>query len=200
MDNRNDSFTRKFSDALNYLGNNSIHDLVSIKYRNSANYEDYSALIDGLLNEMNLEAKQVQGDFQGKAWLVSDNLKNKALLVEHETGLEILYIAGSIASLISLIPLINAVWKYVVSKPLISARYRENEIGIEIRIIDSKGQLLEQCVLRIEDYILSESMKETAALRVRMEKLEQELKETKENMAKKSNSKKTTRSAQKSKK
>ena len=127
----------------------------------------------------------MQGDFQGHAWLVSDNRNNKALLVEHETGLEILYIAGSIASLLSLIPLINSGWKFLHSRFSDRPFFRDRGMGVEIRIVDFKKQLVEQHVLRIEDYILSESMKEIASLKARVEQLEQELRETKEKQAKK---------------
>jgi hypothetical protein len=201
MDNRRDTFVQKFSDALGYLGSNSIHDLVSIKYRDSANPSDYREFIGYLQSEPNLDIKQVEGDFQSHAWLVTENSHHhKALLVEHETGLEILYIAGSIASLLSLLPLISSGWKFLHSRFSDRPFYRERGMGVEIRIIDSKNQLLEQNVLRIEDYILSESMKEITALKERVEQLERELKEINENKAKKSSTKRSVQSTQKNKK
>ena len=134
MDYRGENFVRKFSDALGYLDSSSIHDLVSIKYRDNTNPSDYYELIDYLQTEANLKAKQVEGNFQGHAWLVTDNSQNKALLIEHETGLEILYVAGSIASLLSLIPLINSGWKFLRRKFSDRPFFQDRGMGVEIRI------------------------------------------------------------------
>jgi hypothetical protein len=201
MDYRTESFLRKFSDALAFLGGNSIHDLVSIKYRYDTNNAEYRKLINGyLLSELRLHVEEVQGDFQGHAWLVTDHSNNKVLLVEHETGLEILYIAGSIASLLYLIPLVNSGWRFLQSRFSRHQSFRDREAEIELRIISPKNKLVEQRVLSIEDYILAESTKEIAVLRSRVESLERELSEVKENCVKKSASKKPTLSPRKNKK
>lgn len=201
MDNRSDAFVRKFSDALAYLDSKSIHDLVSIKYREDTNPSDYREFIGYLQSEQNLDTKQVEGNFQGRAWLVTENRQHhKALLVEHETGLEILYVAGSIASLLSLLPLISSGWKFLHRKFSDRSLFLDRGIGVEIRIVDSKNQLLERHVLRIEDYFLSESMKEIEALKDRIMQLESELKEIKENKGKKITTKKASQSIQKRKK
>jgi hypothetical protein len=200
MDKRSDAFIRKFSSAQKYLGCNSIQDIVSVKYRDGTNYSDYREFIDVFLRDgLNLELKQVQGDFQGQTWLVAGDRDNKILLIEHETGLEVLYIAGSIASLIGLIPLINSGWKVLHSRFSDHPFFRGRGTDVEIRIVDPKNQIVEKHVLRVEDYILSESMKEILTLRTRVEELEQELTKTK-NVAKKSNRSKSIRPAQRIKK
>jgi len=189
MENRQNSFISKFTDAQKYLGGNSIHDLVSIKYRDNVGRSSYQELIKRfLMAEMDLEVEEVMGDFSGRAWLVQDNDHNKALLVEHETGLEILYLAGSIASLISLIPPIISGWRFVRSR--FSGNPSPREIGIEIRVINNNDHLLERRIIRVEDYILSESMSEIAALKKRVEQLEYELRKGKENRTKKRSNKK----------
>ncbi len=197
MDSRTDAFVRKFSDAQHCLGSNSIHDLVSIKYRENVSSFTYEEFIKGFLQgEMNLEAKQVKGDFRGRTWLIQDSDKHKVLLVEHETGLEILYIAGSIASLLSLIPLITSGWRFMHSR--FSDRHfpRDRGTGLEVRVIDNKNHLAEQHVTRIEDHILAECMKEIATLRARVERLEKTLKKANQNKnSAKSNSKKPIRQA-----
>ena len=201
MDNRLDDFIRKFSDAQKYLGGNSVSDLVSIKYRENVNYSSYREFIEVFLHgEMNLEVEEVRGNFLGRGWLIQDSSHNKALLVEHETGLEILYIAGSIASLFSLIPLITSGWRFVRSRFLDHPYPRNREIGIEIRVVNNNNQLLEQHVMRIEDFVLSESMKEITALKERVEQLEDELRKVNEKKAPKSSGKKTVRQAKAGKK
>ena len=197
MDSRKESFIRKFSDAQKYLDSSSIYDLVSIKYRDNVNDSEYHNFIASYLqSELNLKIKQIDGDFQGRGWLVADKSHNKVLLVEHETGLEILYIAGSIASLLSLIPLINSGWKFVHRRFHDHSFFNDAGTELEIRVVNSKNQLIEQHVLSIDDYILTESMKEIETLKTRVEQLEQELKGIKDK-AKKSNSKKSVKSKQK---
>jgi hypothetical protein len=201
MNSRTDAFLRKFTDALVYLGGSSVHDLASIKYRDNVNNVEYREFIEEYLRgELGLDTEQVQGDFQGRAWLVADRAQNKVLLVEHETGLEVLYIAGSIASLISLVPLINSGWKFMQSRfsgrPFL--RHRGEEV--EIRTIGSRDQLLEQHILSVESYAISESIKEITALKLRVETLEHELKEVKEKKAQKSVRKKPAASPRKAKK
>lgn len=62
-------------------------------------------------------------------------------MVEHETGLEILYIAGSIASLIGLIPVVFQAWGIIIG---CFDRHHANHIQrVEIRRIDTAGNFLE---------------------------------------------------------
>ena len=178
MDNRTEAFLRKFSDAQNYLGSSAIQGIVSLKYRSDVGVgsSDYRTFIgDVLRDELGLVTQQLPGSFQGTAWLVTDKNRTSVILVEHETGLEILYVAGSIASLVSLIPLINSGWRYLrgrfSERPFMHGR----NSGIEIRMIDSENKLIEQHVVSVEGHILAESLKEIAALKARVSLLEQEL-------------------------
>lgn len=67
--------------------------------------------------------------------------QTRLVLVEHESGLEILYIAGSIASLISLVPLVLQVWGSIRHG---LARTGAGAQQMEIRRLDGGGQLIEE--------------------------------------------------------
>ncbi len=122
------------------------------------------------------------------------------LLVEHETGLEILYVAGSIASLISLIPLINSGWKLLHRKYSVRPFIRHPGEEVELRTIGPRDQILEHDIYSVEDYVISESTKEIASLKLRVETLERELSEVKEKKIQKNVRKKPAASPRKAKK
>jgi hypothetical protein len=66
--------------------------------------------------------------------------EGKAIVVEHETGMELLNAAGSVASLIALIPLIVWCWRKASE---FRHRYLPDEERLEIRRLDERGQLHE---------------------------------------------------------
>lgn len=191
MDNRTDQFVRKFKNAQSLLESGSIHEIVSIKYRdNCVNNFEYVHFIDHhLQNELGLEINPVNGDFWGKAWIVSGPLKNKIILVEHETGLEILYIAGSIASLIALIPVINSGWKSFRNRGGRGGLFRPDREGIEVRRINAKNVIIEQPIQNIEFFLLNASLEENAVLPDRVRPLEKEVAAMKKVIKSKSKSK-----------
>jgi hypothetical protein len=85
---------------------------------------------------------------QGQGYLLENN-KNKIIIVEHETGLEILYIAGSIASLIGLIPLVLQSWRSIRGN---FSRRNHLDHDIEIRRVDNNGHLREDHVHGMRAY------------------------------------------------
>jgi hypothetical protein len=100
MDYRKESFQRKFSTAAKCLNARS-DQIVSLKFReNIDSYNDYRDLLEMLQHEAGIQYSEVDGELQSRGYMVSLG-PAKLLLVEHETGLEILYIASSIASLLS---------------------------------------------------------------------------------------------------
>jgi len=188
MDNRTDSFVRKFKNAQSLLETKSIHEIVSLKYReNCVNNSEYVHFIDHhLRNELGLEINPINGDFWGKAWIVSGPLKNKIILVEHETGLEILYVAGSIASLIALIPVINSGWKWFRNGRSRAGLFRPDREGMEVRRINAKNTIIEQPIQNIEIFLLNASLEENAVLHDRVRLLEKEVAAMKKSMQPKS--------------
>ena len=101
MHNGENYFLQKFTECGKYL-NAPPSKLVSLKYREIRDHEYYTELLRHLENVDSLAVKDIGNVLNGRAYLLSYGRQN-IVLVEHETGLEILYIAGSIASLISLV-------------------------------------------------------------------------------------------------
>jgi hypothetical protein len=141
MDHRQKAFQEKFADGAKLLGT-AAEQLVSLKVRdNVTSYEEYHELIHALDHEMGINSQRIQGNFKGNGYLV-ENSNTKIIIVEHETGLEILYIAGSIASLIGLVPLVLRCWSTVHDH--YHGRPRPPGFrSIEIRRVDGEGNLTE---------------------------------------------------------
>ena len=66
----------------------------------------------------------------------------KLLAVEHETGLEVLYVAGSVASLFGLIPLVLQGWAAIRGR--FPRRHAQFDEPVEVRRIDNAGRLQEE--------------------------------------------------------
>jgi hypothetical protein len=141
MDYRTKSFQEKFTSASAVLGVPP-QEIMSVKVRDMVNsYGEYDSFFHELEHRHNLKLASVSGQFQGKGFSLSDD-RNTVILVEHETGLEILYIAGSVASLISLVPLVVQKWRAF-------RQHRQHRPGhepheIEIRRLDAAGNLIEE--------------------------------------------------------
>lgn len=143
MNYREDSFRRKFTSAAQHLAVEP-KQLVSLKLREIVNsYEDYRHLVEILQHEVGIKCSEIKADLQGRGYLLDDG-KTKLILVEHESGLEILYIAGSIASLIGLIPVVLQGWRAI--RGLSSRRDFPSDRGLEVRRIDDSGHIHEEHV------------------------------------------------------
>ena len=112
MVSRTDSFAQRFRSAEAHLKTKGIHELVSLEYRGRHDVpgSEYLHLVEDLRRDQGLDVAPVGGGFGGQAWLVTDRAQNRAILVEHETGLEIPGATGSVASLIAPLPMISSVW------------------------------------------------------------------------------------------
>ena len=146
MKSRESTFQTKFSEAATILGVKT-QNVISIKLRDGCSpYREYQELINILETEYGLNIKKTDAELQGNGFICQYE-KQKVVAVEHETGLEILYIAGSVASLIGLIPIILDVWNRVKGfmKRLPSRDFQKIEIR---RIID--GKLFENKLNAIE--------------------------------------------------
>ncbi|MHB8523839.1 MAG: hypothetical protein ACYDH9_24210 [Limisphaerales bacterium] len=140
MDYREETFRAKFGHAARQL-NVTPNEVVSLKVReNIGSSGEYHDLLRAL-DDVGLRHSPADGDLQGRGFVVADG-NTKAIVVEHETGLEILYIAGSVASLISLIPLILQCWSAVRGR--LSRRHPGGDNGVEIRRLDAGGHLHEE--------------------------------------------------------
>lgn len=142
MDYREESFRRKFRGAAEHLSVNP-EQVVSLKLRENVHSSEYRHLVEILQHEAGLQCSEVQADLQGRGYLLGDG-KTKVIVVEHETGLELLYIAGSIASLIGLVPLVLQGWRALRAQ--LPGRHAMQDHGIEIRRIDSSGHVQEEHV------------------------------------------------------
>ena len=100
-------------------------------------------LISKYLNDTNTIQK-LKDNFQGTGYLLTDS-HSKVIIVEHETGLEILYIAGSISSLIGLVPYVIKGWN--IMRGFNNSRHYSRDLrNIEIRKLDDAGHLKEDHV------------------------------------------------------
>lgn len=151
MDYRESSFRTKFDSAAKYLKSEP-KEIVSLKLRdNVGSHSEYDKLMDILEREVHLQTSPIKDGLQGDGYLIQ-NKDNQIIVVSHETGLEILYIAGSIASIISLIPMVLKCWNHLRGG---FGRHR-NLHDIEIRRLDEKGHLIEHHSHELfDDYISS---------------------------------------------
>jgi len=191
VDNRAETFRRKFKDAGKCLGALP-HEIVSMKVRETVtSYSEYHEFLRALEHQAGMRSSPVSGDLQGKSYLISDG-SSKIIFVEHESGLEILYIAGSIASLVGLVPMVLQGWRAFRGRH--HGRHDFENGSIEIRHVDEKGKLLERHVhddigfgsspfvinaalasaARIAEEDLSRLRQEIASLTHRVEMLEKE--------------------------
>ena len=156
MDYRLKQFTEKFDSAKKIFNAKSLREIKSIKFREHCiNNSDYSRYVDYVRHNLGVAVSPINmGQFQGNAYQVKDKSNNSIIIVEHETGLEILYIAGSVASLIGLVPLAINAWKMFGRRHGFHDRYHDDLNGeAEIRNIDINGNLVEQKIWNVENYI-----------------------------------------------
>jgi len=189
MDQRTDPFIRKFRSAQPHLGAEQMQDIVSLRYRDDCvNDSEYADFIDHYLRQtLGLEIIKADGDFWGQAWLVRDEHQNSVILVQHETGLEILAVDGSIASLITLLPMISSGWNWLRDRFHRHPMNRGNEGAVEIRRFNQTNILIEQQAPSVEVYVLGATLQEHALLKQRVQVLETELANLKQQVISKRN-------------
>lgn len=98
----NDKYFKQKFEECGRLLNIKPSKIVSLKYREMRDSSYYAELLNHLKASDGIHIKDVGLALNGHAYLVSRGGQN-IVLVEHETGLEILYIAGTIASLIGFV-------------------------------------------------------------------------------------------------
>lgn len=137
---RKKNFIAKFEVAAAELNAASYHDIESLKFRDSISSHDYRDLITEFGP---MEVLEIQGDYQGKAWKITDADDNSVIIVEHETGLKILYIVGAVACIVSLVPIVVNSWNRLRDHwPLHRGRFGTG--GLERRRFGKNGKLTEE--------------------------------------------------------
>ncbi|MFB3883153.1 MAG: hypothetical protein ACE149_17935 [Armatimonadota bacterium] len=139
MTARQDAFVRKFESAGRYLGSPP-ESLISVKVRGPVYHSEYRELLDAL-GSAGIAAGPAQGDFQGAGHSVSYG-DQRAIVVEHETGLEVLYVISSSATLVGLV---LQVWTMIRSRQR-SPRDRGRPDTQETRYLSPLGELVEETV------------------------------------------------------
>lgn len=141
MNNRQKLFEHKFFNASQHLCVTP-DQIISLKFRDVvSSYKGYQELLNILEHEIGVTCIEVDGEFQGKGYLITHS-NQKLIMVEHETGLEILYIVGSIASIVGLIPLVLQAWGKV--RGYFDSRHVHACEAVEIRRLDKGGKLCEE--------------------------------------------------------
>jgi hypothetical protein len=168
---RKKTFLAKFRTAAEELNAISHRDVESIKFRDSSGSHDYRELMAELGP---LKVIEIQGNYQGKAWKLTDADDNSIIIVEHETGLEILYIVGAVASIVGLVPLVVNTWNRLRDHwP--PHRERFGPGVLERRRFNSKGKLVEEPAPPVEVMILQHVLNQYDKLNERISSLETEV-------------------------
>jgi len=139
MNNHENYFRQKFLECGKYL-NVEHTKLVSLKYREMRNHQYYTEVLEYLKKVNGINIKDLGNTLNGHAYHISVNDQN-VVIVEHETGLEILYIAGSIAGIIGLILQISSM---IGNHRRHSNYFFEYFEEVEIRYFDDNGKFIEE--------------------------------------------------------
>jgi hypothetical protein len=190
---RTKDFIEKFESARKLLKAGSIEDIISLKFRehivNSSDYQDLLAEIRD--NSPLVVEPATTGEFQGRGWILKDK-SCSVLLVEHETGIEMLTLAGTVCSVlgIGLLPIIKFLWH---RRGRHSRRPFYGEGEVEVRTITRDGKLIEQNAPSLEEVILVAQSNEIIQLRQKVEHMEKDLKRLKSKKSRQASGRKPKR-------
>ncbi len=170
-DLREKAFLAKLQAAAAELNAASHRDIESLKFRDSTSSHDYRDLITELGP---MKVVEILGDYQGKAWKITDADDNSIIIVEHETGLEILYVVGAVASIVSLVPVIVNTWNSMRDHwP--PHRGRLGPGGPERRRFGRNDKLIEEPAPPVEAIMLQHVLNQYDKLSERISSLEAEV-------------------------
>ena len=170
-----DSFIRYIENSTSFFGKKP-SEINSIKFHTNYDVPDiaYDELISDLLkNHVKTSeiTKEITNSSSNRSWLISD-VDDSAILVAHESGLEMLYVAGSVSSIIGLIALIINIWERLDKAHRRNKHNIRNFFdGVSIRQIDKEGGPNEEHILDLNLHL----NKELARLRKRNMKLKKEI-------------------------
>lgn len=176
---RKKEFVDKFRAAALELGGN-YKDVQSIKFKDSSGSKDYRDLINQLVV---FKPIQVDGNYQGRAWKLTDSHDNSIVIVEHETGLEILYILGAYASFVSVVPVVVSIWERMRDEwPPRRGRFNPNQI--DRRYFNGKGSLIEEPAPPVDTILMQYLLNKNDDLNKRILHLETEVTNLKKQISK----------------
>jgi len=168
---RKKTFLAKFKAAASELGATSPQEIESLKFRDLTGFQEYRDLLQELSS---LEIEQISGDYQGRAWKLTDVDGNSIVIVEHETGLEILYVTGAIASIIGLVPLVTNIWSRIRNHwPPFRGRFGAGTP--ERRRFKQNNRLVEEPAPPAEAIVLQHLLRQYGTLSERISSLEAEV-------------------------
>lgn len=173
--NKNEKyFEQKFIECSKFLKAKP-KEIVSLKYREIRAHHYYSELLDQLNTIAGLKVDNIGQVMNGNAYNISYCGQN-IVIVEHETGLEILYIAGSIASLVGIVLQVSSMINDYRRKP---APFPHDMRDTEIRYFDKNGDFIEEHrpnYLPYEIFLLPQSNnQEIELLKKRIDNIEKKI-------------------------
>ncbi|MHB8552462.1 MAG: hypothetical protein ACYDAO_02600 [Thermoplasmataceae archaeon] len=166
-------FYDKFESASKELNATLYTEIESLKFRSVPSYHNYNDLLSHFRSIMNVA--KVAGTYQGVAWKITDGNRHSILLVEHETGLEILYVVGAVASVLDIIWKATTLWNRNRFHHFPDSDF--DRFAMERRRFDSKGQLVEEAVSSMDTVLFSHLFEMYKDLDARVSKVEEHLKE-----------------------
>lgn len=171
---RRKTFLAKFQAAAVELNAASHRDIESLKFRDMVGFHDYRER-ELLVKELgSLTVLDIKGNYQGKAWKVTDADGNSIIVVDHETGLEILYVVGAAASIIGLVPIIIDTWSRIRCHwPPFRGRFGTGTS--EIRRFGKNDRLVEEPAPPIEAIVLQHLLRQYDTLSGRISSFEAEV-------------------------
>jgi hypothetical protein len=168
---RRKNFLAKFKAAAAELNADSHRDIESLKFRDVIGFHDYKELV----NELGpLKVIEIKGNYQGRAWKLTDADSNSIIIVEHETGLEIIYVVGALASIVSLVPIIINTWGRIRDHwPPFRGRFGTGTL--ERRRFNKNNRLVEEPAPSVEAIVLQHLLRQYGTLSERISSLETEV-------------------------
>lgn len=173
--NPNEKYIRqKFEEGAKHLEAGA-RELVSLKYRQVGDRRYYDELLRELRSIKSLSVKDIGHTMAGQGYILSYG-KQRIALVEHETGLEILYIGGSIASIIGLVLYVGSM---IRDHRRGFDRFPSDFENVEIRYFDQSNKYIEEHhhhYLPQEVFLLPESKdSEIEKLKAKIARLEKKI-------------------------
>jgi len=169
-------FEQKFNECSKFIKTRP-KNIVSLKYRGIRDNNFYQELLGNLNGIEGLQVSNLGNVMNGISHKIS-YASQDIIIVEHETGLEILYISGSIASLIGLV--------LQVASMIGDGRnrmhsYSDDFRDVEIRYFNKHGDFIEEHkpnYLPYEIFLFPQSIiKEIEVLNKRINSLEKKIKQ-----------------------